>query len=92
MTTDGWVSTGMEYEDVFSEVDCSKIPLYVPIGTEPLYATADQWEDFMQIIGIETGVESPISPSNTSQKILCNNQVFIIHGDKTYTVIGAEVK
>ena len=92
MTTDGWVSTGMEYVDVFSEVDCSKIPLYVPKGTEPLYAAVDQWEDFMQIIGIETSVESPVTSTTSSRKQIHDGQIYILRGDKTYTLQGQEVK
>lgn len=92
MTTDGWVSSGVEYEDVFSEVDCSKIPLYVPKGTEPLYAAVDQWEDFMQIIGIETSVESPVTSTTSSRKQIHDGQIYILRGDKTYTLQGQEVK
>ena len=92
MTTDGWVSSGMEYEDVFAGVECSKIPLYVPKGSESLYSEADQWKDFMQIIGIETSVESPITPTTSSRKQIRNGQIFIHRGDKIYTIQGAEVK
>jgi hypothetical protein len=42
--------------------------------------------------GVVTGVES-IQPSEVSlQKILRNGQIFILRGDKTYTLTGAEVK
>ena len=92
MTTDGWVSSGMEYEDVFAGVECSKIPLYVPKGSESLYSEADQWKDFMQIIGIEKNIESPITPATSSKKLIRNGNVYILTGDKTYTVTGTEVK
>ena len=80
------------YNGVFAGVDCSKIPLYVPIGTEPLYATADQWKDFMQIIGIETSVESPVTSTTSSRKQIHDGQIYILRGDKTYTLQGQEVK
>jgi len=39
-------------QDVFKRVD-SNIPLYVPKGSESLYRTADGWNEFTNIIGIE---------------------------------------
>ena len=92
MTTDGWVSSGMEYEDVFAGVECSKVPLYVPKGSESLYSEADQWKDFMQIIGIETGIESPVIPTTYTMKQIHNGQLFILLDGKTYTVQGQEVR
>lgn len=92
MTTDGWVSSGMEYEDVFAGVECSKIPLYIPKGSESLYSEADQWKDFMQIIGIETGIESPVIPTSYTMKQIHNGQIFFLRDAKTYTVQGQEVR
>lgn len=37
-----WVN---EYK-VFEQVDCSTIPLYVPVGSIDAYKAADQWKDF----------------------------------------------
>ena len=34
------------------EVDCSQIPLYVPVGSIDAYRTADQWQDFTNILPI----------------------------------------
>lgn len=38
--------------DVFFSVDCSQIPLYVPVGSIDAYRTAYQWEYFTNILPI----------------------------------------
>ncbi len=45
--------------DVFDRVDKSTCKLYVPYGSSALYKTADQWEDFIQIIEYDFYVEFP---------------------------------
>ena len=45
-----WYEDG--YSEAFSLVDCSKIPLYVPAGSEQLYAGADGWKNFTNIYPI----------------------------------------
>lgn len=75
--------------EAFSKVDKS-IPLYVPEESITAYQTADVWKDFtnIQAIGIE-GIEqiSQESRSN-SQKLIKDGKIFILRGDKVYTVTG----
>jgi len=37
---------------VFGDLDCSQIPLYVPIESVAAYSTADQWKEFNPIVGL----------------------------------------
>jgi len=46
-------------ETVFDGVDKNNCKLYVPYGSSALYKTADQWEDFIQIIEYDFYVEFP---------------------------------
>lgn len=80
--------------NVFDGVD-KTIPLYVPEASINLYRTADQWQDFSNILPIgssETAIESIDMDSNASVKIFHNGQIFIRLGDKIYTLTGQEVK
>jgi len=47
----------VSYGVVFQNLDCSKIPLYVPAGSIDAYKAADQWKDFTNM--------SPISAQKT---------------------------
>ena len=84
-------------ENVFYNVP-KTIPLYVPAESVEAYKAADVWKEFSNIraIGdIETAVENVPSdqvPSTKAQKILRNGQLYIIRGDKTYTVTGQEMR
>ena len=53
----------------FSKVDTT-IPLYVPIGSEAAYQSADGWKDFSNIIGVDTGIENLEDPTGN-----CNSQI-----------------
>lgn len=44
---------------VFSNVDLSKVTLYVPEGTKMLYEAADVWKDFGTIIELASDIVSP---------------------------------
>lgn len=54
--------------------------LYVPIGSENLYASAPQWKDFFYIDGVESGIDTIfIDPQNN------NIEIFDINGIKLTT-------
>ena len=63
----------------FSKVDTT-IPLYVPIGSEAAYQSADGWKDFSNIIGVDTGIENLEVPTGN-----CNSQII-------YDLSGRRVK
>jgi len=69
------------------------IPIYVPAGSGNLYRSAEHWKSFNNIIeeGNPTGF-NPIKPNNKDNKIICNDKVFILRGEKVYTLQGQEVK
>ena len=48
--------------------------LYVPQGSERLYATADQWKDFFYIEGVD-GVESILTDEETDTEIFDLNGI-----------------
>jgi len=54
--TPGTITLGA---DVFNSIPTNTCKLYVPIGTKALYAAADQWKDFMQIIEPTVNVTIP---------------------------------
>ena len=80
---------------VFVGVDHS-IPLYVPEESIELYQQAEGWRDFWNILAIPgTGVGEVIMGgyhSSKVQQVIRNGQIFILSGDKTYTVQGQEVR
>ena len=69
------------------------IPVYVPAGSGHLYRSAQYWKSFSNIIeeGNPTGF-NPINTSNKDNKIICNGQIYILRGDKLFTLQGQEVK
>ena len=82
--------------NVFGSVNQSACALYVPGESIALYQAKDVWKDFGTILPLSqvpAGIE-PITndPLPTTNKILRDGQVFILRGDKTYTVTGQEVK
>ena len=71
-----------------------QIPVYVPDEAVASYEGDTYWQEF-DIQGIShmpQGVENAQSNQVQSTKILRNGQIFILRGDKTYTLTGAEVK
>lgn len=54
-------------EEVFYNVDKSTCKLYVPYGTASLYAAANQWKDFQNIV--EMPNQSPIANTDTDLSI-----------------------
>ena len=79
----------------FLEIDCPNTPLYVPEGSVEAYQNAEEWKKFNPILPIAspTDVEQITNDElPATVKILRNNQIFILRGDKVYTLQGQEVK
>ena len=85
---------------VFDNVDCSKIPLYVPDESIEDYKAVEQWNWFNPILPLsqkpqeDEAIGEILSENMTSstKKFLHDGQIFILRGDKTYTLQGQEVK
>lgn len=79
----------------FLEIDCPNTPLYVPEGSVEAYQNAEEWKKFNPILPIAspTDVEQITNDElPATVKILHNGQIFILRGDKVYTLRGQEVK
>ncbi|MBO5619287.1 MAG: leucine-rich repeat domain-containing protein [Paludibacteraceae bacterium] len=73
-----------------------QIPVYVPADAVSAYENDPYWKEF-DIQGQEApqGVEEPNpdpSLKGRGQKVLRDGQIFILRGEKTYTVTGQEIK
>ena len=74
-----------------------QIPVYVPDDCVTAYEEDEYWGEF-DIQGVSempTGINTPSTiegGSNKATKIIRDGQIFILRGEKTYTVTGAEVK
>ena len=69
--------------------------LYVPEDYLNVYTNTIWWEDFMDIRPIQdqtTAIENSPSYQRGFNKLFHNGQIFILRGDKTYTLTGQEVK
>lgn len=79
-------------ENVFAGVDKS-IPLYVPRESIALYQAADQWKEFynIQAIGSPSGIVDA-NNTTTPRKVIMDGQIFILRGEKVYTLQGQEVR
>lgn len=68
--------------------------LYVHRENLSVYANSVWWEDFFAIKAIEddTSVEMIETNSSSANKRINNGQLFILRGDKTYTLQGQEIK
>ena len=83
--------------DIFEQVDCSKIPLYVPAESVEAYQ-ADHtkcWVNFNPILPIGSeGIENVDSGKSKveGRKILRDGVLLIERGGKTYNAQGAEIK
>ena len=78
--------------DVFYNVHCPSIPLYVPIGSVDAYKAADQWKDFGSILPISEAIEDTHVNSGKPVKVLMEGQVYILRGDHVYNTEGKMVK
>ena len=86
-------------QDVFCDSQWNEInaTLYVPEGSIPLYQAADVWREFNPILPLpKTEAIDNITVDgfqyNFAHKVLRDGQIFIIRGDKTYTLQGQEVR
>ncbi len=83
-------------DGVFEGVECDKIPLYVSSQCVNAYKLADQWKEFKPILAIgssEEAIDEVKDNINVSeQKFIKDGQIYILRGDKTYTLQGQEVK
>lgn len=77
-------------DDCFYHVD-KAIPLYVPAGSVMAYKAADEWKEFTDIRPISTAVDNINADVNTN-KFMRNGQVLIQKNDKTFTILGQEVR
>jgi hypothetical protein len=81
-----------------SGIDNSTCTLYVNEQDYNTYNNALWWEDFLDIRVIEDGPTTDIinnvaqNPSNPEQKLFHNGTIYILRGDKIYTVTGQQVK
>ena len=77
---------------VFYSVD-NTIPLYVPTESINTYKSTDQWKDFLNILPISSqGIEELFENIPQDGKFLRNGQIFILRGEKVYTLQGQEVR
>ena len=79
---------------VFNNVDKS-IPLYVPEESIEDYQAAEVWKDFTNIQAIaetQSIGEVTNNQSRITNKIIKDNQIYILTGDKTYTLTGQQLK
>lgn len=93
--------TPQNVEDVFSgneespAVDKSACTLYVPASSVDLYKEKEVWKDFkIEAITVPEGVEEIESPQAESKnrKVIHDGQVYILRGEKAYTLQGQEAK
>ena len=71
-----------------------QIPVYVPDEAVSAYEDDTYWQEF-NIQGqseVPQGIEDVQGDNVQCTKILLNGQVFILRGEKTYTLTGQEVK
>ena len=88
-------STG---ESVFANVPISSAVLYVPDESVDIYKYMDPWDRFGTILPISqlpTDVENVqtiggMDPSK--KKLIRDGQVVILHNDKSYNIMGQEIK
>jgi hypothetical protein len=80
------------YSNTFDGIDKFNCTLYVPANAIDMYKVATAWRDFYYIEALEQmGIDDVSSPL-AIQKILRNGQIFILRGEKVYTITGQEVK
>ena len=71
-----------------------------PAGTYPIVLLEDGYDDnyaYILVNGVLTventeAISEIFMEGNAPQKVLLNGQIFILRGDKTYTITGAELK
>ena len=69
--------------------------LYVPAEALEQYKTAEQWKEFGTILPIEqtpNAIDDVQRSATNPKKLLHNNQLLILRDDKTYNIMGLEIK
>ena len=79
---------------VFGGVNKDSCVLFVPVESVGLYRMADVWKEFTNIIGVNVSLDinSLMDDGQSPKKILHNGQIFILRGDRVYTLQGQEVR
>ena len=80
--------------DVFEGVDKTACTLYVPAESVELYRNALVWKDFTHIEPIEQteGMDNVSYKASQTSKLLRDGQLFILRGNRIYTLIGQEIQ
>ena len=78
--------------EVFAQVDCSKIPLFVPSGSIAAYSTTEQWKDFNPIQALDMDAVENVQGISHSSKIIKDGQLIISHDGEMYNAQGARVE
>ena len=83
------------YEHTFDGVSRS-IPIYIPYGTKQQYQEAPYWSEFTCFVEfpISTTIEHPYAPTEenfSTQKLLYNNQLLILHRGILYSITGQPI-
>jgi len=64
----------------------------VPAASIEQYKLAPEWKEFYNVQAMSTEDIDNIQTNMQNSKTIKDGQVFIIRGDKTYTLHGQEVK
>lgn len=81
------------YSNTFDGIDKFECTLHVLSASVDMYRVATGWRDFYYITTIETtNIENVQNIKGHNTKILRDGQIFILRGNKTYTIQGQEVK
>ena len=83
-------------DNAFEGVDKS-IPVYVPDNNVEAYKATKGWKEFYYIVGLSKAPEAiedvnATTNHNGSRKIFRDNQLFILRGDKLFTLQGQQVQ
>ena len=85
--------------DVFKDINLSSCTLYVPKESVDLYKAANVWKEFGSILALPdelTAIDeinsSSLPEGDRGRLVLRDGQIFILRGDKTYTITCSEVK
>lgn len=80
---------------VYDDESLPNCTLYVPEKSVELYQTTDVWKEFSPILPIQNteGVDHVNSSVKyDTSKLIHNGQIYILRGEKVYTLQGQEVK
>ena len=82
------------YSNAFDGVNKSTCKLYVPKNSINLYKSAAVWRDFYNVEAVEDvqAIGDVTAEKLQGVKVVSDGRVFILRGDKTYTLTGQEVK